>query len=58
MADRCYLVKCRDRLYPDVVLGGLASAMLLTMIVLPALYYLVETRKETRDETLVAAEVK
>jgi cobalt-zinc-cadmium resistance protein CzcA len=41
-----------------VVLGGLASAMLLTLIVLPALYYLVETRKETRDETLAATEVK
>ena len=25
MADRCYLEKCRDRLYPEFVLGGLAS---------------------------------
>jgi hypothetical protein len=24
MADRCYLEKCRDRLYPEFVLGGLA----------------------------------
>jgi hypothetical protein len=26
MADRCYLEKCRDRLYPEFVEGGLASA--------------------------------
>jgi hypothetical protein len=26
MADRCYLEKCRDRLYPEFVWGGLASA--------------------------------
>jgi hypothetical protein len=26
MADRCYLEKCRDRLYPEFVLGGLATA--------------------------------
>ena len=25
MADRCYLEKCRDRLYPEFVLGGLAE---------------------------------
>ena len=24
MADRCYLEKCRDRLYPEFVIGGLA----------------------------------
>jgi len=24
MADRCYLEKCRDRLYPEFVAGGLA----------------------------------
>jgi hypothetical protein len=24
MADRCYLEKCHDRLYPEFVLGGLA----------------------------------
>ena len=24
MADRCYLEKCRDRLYPEFVLGGMA----------------------------------
>lgn len=28
MADRCYLEKCRDRLYPEFVLGGLASVRL------------------------------
>ena len=28
MADRCYLEKCRDRLYPEFVLGGLASKQL------------------------------
>ncbi len=26
MADRCYLEKCRDRLYPEFVLGGVALA--------------------------------
>ena len=26
MSDRCYLEKCRDRLYPEFVLGGLAGA--------------------------------
>jgi hypothetical protein len=26
MADRCYLEKCRDRLYPEFVDGGLATA--------------------------------
>jgi len=26
MADRCYLEKCRDRLYPEFVAGGIASA--------------------------------
>lgn len=25
MADRCYLEKCRDRLYPEFVMGGLAE---------------------------------
>jgi len=25
MSDRCYLEKCRDRLYPEFVLGGLAE---------------------------------
>ena len=25
MSDRCYLEKCRDRLYPEFVLGGMAS---------------------------------
>jgi len=28
MADRCYLEKCRDRLYPEFVLGGLATKKL------------------------------
>jgi hypothetical protein len=28
MADRCYLEKCRDRLYPEFVLGGLAERRL------------------------------
>jgi hypothetical protein len=26
MADRCYLEKCRDRLYPEFVAGGLAAS--------------------------------
>lgn len=28
MADRCYLEKCRDRLYPEFVLGGLTKRQL------------------------------
>ena len=28
MADRCYLEKCRDRLYPEFVLGGLTKKRL------------------------------
>src|SRR6185369_2574089 len=28
MADRCYLEKCRDRLYPEFVLGGLTKRKL------------------------------
>jgi hypothetical protein len=28
MADRCYLEKCRDRLYPEFVAGGLARKRL------------------------------
>ena len=28
MADRCYLEKCRDRLYPELVLGGLSRRTL------------------------------
>lgn len=28
MSDRCYLEKCRDRLYPEFVLGGLARRAL------------------------------
>lgn len=27
MADRCYLEKCRDRLYPEFVLGGIAHCL-------------------------------
>jgi hypothetical protein len=27
MADRCYLEKCRDRLYPEFVLGGIARQL-------------------------------
>ncbi len=27
MADRCYLEKCRDRLYPEFVLAGVAAAL-------------------------------
>ena len=27
MSDRCYLEKCRDRLYPEFVLGGLATRL-------------------------------
>ena len=28
MSDRCYLEKCRDRLYPEFLLGGLTEAVL------------------------------
>jgi len=30
MADRCYLEKCRDRLYPEFVIGGLARRPLIS----------------------------
>ena len=30
MSDRCYLEKCRDRLYPEFLLGGLARRVLPT----------------------------
>jgi cobalt-zinc-cadmium resistance protein CzcA len=41
-----------------VVLGGMVSAMLLTLIVLPALYYLVEIHGEKKDVSLATPEVK
>jgi hypothetical protein len=31
MSDRCYLEKCRDRLFPEFVLGGLAGTPKLTV---------------------------
>jgi len=36
MSDRCYLEKCRDRLYPELVLGGLAGRRRPGMPRLPA----------------------
>ena len=41
-----------------VVLGGMVSAMVLTLIVLPALYYLVEMRGERAADALSVTEVK
>jgi heavy metal efflux system protein len=38
-----------------VVLGGMTSALLLTLLVLPALYYLVESRRERREQLAVGA---
>ena len=35
MSDRCYLEKCRDRLYPEFVLGGLATRNLVGARSLP-----------------------
>ena len=35
MSDRCYLEKCRDRLFPEFVLGGLAGRKLLVQRTLP-----------------------
>ncbi len=35
MSDRCYLEKCRDRLYPEFVLGGLAGRRLAVRRTLP-----------------------
>jgi hypothetical protein len=35
MSDRCYLEKCRDRLYPEFVLGGLAGRLRAGMRKLP-----------------------
>ncbi len=36
MSDRCYLEKCRDRLYPEFVLGGLAGRRMATRRTLPS----------------------
>jgi hypothetical protein len=36
MSDRCYLEKCRDRLFPEFVLGGLAGRRLAGSRTLPA----------------------
>jgi hypothetical protein len=35
MSDRCYLEKCRDRLYPEFILGGLAGRRLVGGRTLP-----------------------
>jgi hypothetical protein len=35
MSDRCYLEKCRDRLYPEFVLGGLTGRRRAGMLKLP-----------------------
>jgi len=35
MSDRCYLEKCRDRLYPEFVLGGIAGRRLAGKRALP-----------------------
>jgi len=35
MSDRCYLEKCRDRLYPEFVLGGIAGRKLVGRRALP-----------------------
>ncbi len=35
MSDRCYLEKCRDRLYPEFILGGIASRNIVGARVLP-----------------------
>jgi len=35
MSDRCYLEKCRDRLYPEFVLGGIAGRQLVGKRALP-----------------------
>jgi hypothetical protein len=36
MSDRCYLEKCRDRLFPEFVLGGLAGRKLVGSRLLPS----------------------
>jgi hydrophobic/amphiphilic exporter-1 (mainly G- bacteria), HAE1 family len=41
-----------------VVIGGLVSSTLLTLIVLPVLYYLVEGAKERRPETLARRDAR
>jgi cobalt-zinc-cadmium resistance protein CzcA len=41
-----------------VVMGGLVSALLLTLIVLPALYFLLETRKDRKLEVNEPKEIK
>jgi hydrophobic/amphiphilic exporter-1 (mainly G- bacteria), HAE1 family len=37
-----------------IVIGGLVSSTILTLVVLPTLYYLVEGAKERRDEKRAA----
>jgi HAE1 family hydrophobic/amphiphilic exporter-1 len=39
-----------------IVIGGLVSSTILTLVVLPTLYYLVEGRKERRDDKRAARE--
>ncbi|HBA83764.1 MAG TPA: CusA/CzcA family heavy metal efflux RND transporter [Verrucomicrobia bacterium] len=41
-----------------VVLGGLASAMVLTLVVLPALYYGVEMRRDIKEAAIADKEVQ
>ena len=41
-----------------VVIGGLVSSTILTLLVLPALYYLVEGAKERREEKRSARAVE
>jgi HAE1 family hydrophobic/amphiphilic exporter-1 len=41
-----------------IVIGGLVSSTVLTLVVLPVLYYLVEGRKERRDDKRAAKAVK
>jgi hypothetical protein len=62
MADRCYLEKCRDRLYPEFVLGGVALPMTSNGgrgikyasgldLLRQTPEFMVETRKKRLDQT-------
>jgi hypothetical protein len=66
MADRCYLEKCRDRLYPEFVLGGVALPLAANGnrgikyasgldLLRQTPEFMIETRKKRLDQTFSEA---
>jgi cobalt-zinc-cadmium resistance protein CzcA len=52
MKDRCEIKGVRSEIQRPlaaVILGGLVSSLALTLIVLPALYHLAESRRERAE---------